>query len=127
MPFYYLFCAISRRVTSGDRLEICCRQFLVSDLQTDDNNWPKNSTDEVRTWVLVCDVTCLVNLYSACLSYTQLVRRKQTVDIFWEFKDSKEEDGGVNDKMKSFYKLRVLSNFTGNIKRRMNDLTGHLT
>jgi hypothetical protein len=67
MPFYYLSCAISRRVASGDRLEIY-RQLLVSYLQADNNNWPKNSTDRVRKWVLSCEVTRLVNLCSACLS-----------------------------------------------------------
>jgi len=44
------------------------------------------------------------------------------VEIVWDFKDSKKEDGGVNDKMKNFYKLCFSSNFIGNIKRRMNDL-----
>jgi hypothetical protein len=40
---------------------------------------------------------------------------KKNVEIVWEFKYSIEEDSGVNDKMKSFYKLYFLSNFIGNI------------
>jgi hypothetical protein len=47
------------------------------------------------------------------------------VEIVWVFKDSKEKDGGVNDKMKSFIFCAFHRASLEKNKRRMNDLAGH--